>query len=122
MSFWIENIREQCYNEASAMADNSTKIMKLKNVFLHMLWAYVEPIHKKNQKMILQIIDQYFSANIEKIVEKLVHKRLSNFLDINNTRYNMFSEKNTRLLMLWLILLTILGKLYMKVLSVVVYL
>lgn len=72
--------------------------------------------------MILQIIDQYFSANIEKIVEKLVHERLSNFLDISNTRYNMVSEKNTRLLMLWLILLTILGKLYMKVLSVVVYL
>ena len=72
--------------------------------------------------MILQIIDQYFSANIEKIVEKLVHERLSNFLDISNTRYNMVSEKNTRLLMLWVILLTILGKLYMKVLSVVVYL
>ena len=37
------------------MAGNLTKIIKQRNAF----WARLAPIHKNNQKMILQTIDQY---------------------------------------------------------------
>ena len=46
------------------MAGNSTKIIKQRNVFLNMLWACLAPIHKNNQKMILQTIGQYLSQLI----------------------------------------------------------
>ena len=44
-------------------------------------------------------------SNIEKIIQKL---RLSNFLDI---LYNLVFDRNTQMLMLWLVLLRTLGKL-----------
>ena len=41
--------------------------------------------------MIIQIRDQYpsYLKNIEKIIEKIMYKRLSNFLDINNLIYSL---------------------------------
>ena len=41
--------------------------------------------------MIIQIINQYpsYLKNIEKIIEKIMYKRLSNFLDINNLIYSL---------------------------------
>ena len=51
--------------------------------------AKVMPIHKNNQKLIIQIIDQYASYLIFFWNEKFIYKRLSNFLDINNLIYSL---------------------------------
>ena len=65
--------------------------------------AKVIPIHKKQSKV---YYSNYRSipllSNIEKIIEKLMYKRLSNFLDINNLIYscNLVFDQNTELLML----------------------
>ena len=52
--------------------------------------AEVIPIHKKQSKV---DYTSYRSisllSNIEKIIEKLMYKRLSNFLDINNLIYSL---------------------------------
>ena len=46
---------------------------------------------KSNQELIKQIIDQYpsYLKKIEKIIEKIMYKRLSNFLYINNLIYSL---------------------------------
>ena len=46
--------------------------------------AEVTPIHKKNQKLIIQIIDQYPFD----LILKRLQKRQSNFLSINNLIYS----------------------------------
>ena len=47
--------------------------------------AKVIPIHKKQSKVdYANSRPISLSSNIEKIIEKLIHERLSNFLDINN--------------------------------------
>ena len=50
--------------------------------------AKVIPIHKKQSKVdYTNYRPISLLSNIEKIIEKLVYKRLSNFLDINNLIY-----------------------------------
>ena len=61
------------------------------------------PIHKKRSKVDYtnyRLISLLF--NIEKVIEKLIYKRLSNFLNINNLIYscNLVFDQNTQLLML----------------------
>ena len=52
--------------------------------------AKVIPIHKKQSKVDYQNYRPIFLlSNIEKIIEKLMYKRLSNFLDINNLIYSL---------------------------------
>ena len=65
--------------------------------------AKVIPIHKKQSKVdYTNYRPIYPLSNIEKIIEKLMYKRLSNFLDINNLIYscNLVFDQNTELLML----------------------
>ena len=55
-------------------------------------------------------------SNIEKIIEKLIYKRLSNFLEISNNliyllQFGFQPKYNTQLIMLWLISLKVLGNL-----------
>ena len=49
----------------------------------------VIPIHKKQSNFYAIYRPISFLSNIEKIVEKLMHKRLSNFLDINTLIYSL---------------------------------
>ena len=51
--------------------------------------AKVIPIHKKQSRVdYANYRPTSLLSNIEKIIEKLMYKRLSNFLDINNLRYS----------------------------------
>ena len=52
--------------------------------------AKVIPIHKKQSKVdYANYRPISLLSNIEKIIEKLMYKRLSNFLDINNLIYSL---------------------------------
>ena len=52
--------------------------------------AKVIPIHKKQSKVdYTNYRPISLQSNIEKIIEKLMYKRLSNFLDINNLMYSL---------------------------------
>ena len=52
--------------------------------------AKVIPIHKKQSKVdYTNYRSISLQSNIEKIIEKLMYKRLSNFLDINNLMYSL---------------------------------
>ena len=52
--------------------------------------AKVIPIHKKQSKVdYTNYRPISLLSNIEKIIEKLMYKRLSNFLDINNLIYSL---------------------------------
>ena len=52
--------------------------------------AKVIPIHKKQSKVdYVNYRPIYLLSNIEKIIGKLMYKRQSNFLDINNLIYSI---------------------------------
>ena len=76
--------------------------------------AKVIPIHKKESKVhYVNYRPTSFSSNIEKIIEKFMYKRLSNFLDINSLTYSLqfgFRQKYSTTHAL-LTLLKVLGKL-----------
>ena len=87
--------------------------------------AKVIPIHKKQSKVdYVNYRPISLLSNIEKIIGKLMYKRQSNFLDINNLIYSIqfgFQPKYSTSCC-QLTLLRVLGKLSMKVGLVVVYL
>ena len=77
--------------------------------------AKIIPIHKKQSKVdYVNYGPISLLSNIEKIIEKLMYKKLSNFLDINNLIYSLqfgFQQKHSKTPMLYLTLLRVLGKL-----------
>lgn len=69
-----------------------------------------------NYRTIRLLLDQIrLLSNCERIIENLIYKRPSNFLNFNTLIYSLQADTLKNTLMVWLILLRICGKLNMKV-------